>query len=281
MDKKKENQLNIEIWKLILAIILVNTTGLCLRYLNFNTYLIIIGFRFHLSFVIPFIVVFNSNFLPFIKSSFIRPVRRNAFFYFALIILPIFIEAGSLYIFQKLELGDPEYFYEFGISSIADYPIYMIWNFPQMVFLYFFLASVSSVSRFKFLTVALVIFLLFVFEFTPMNKSSILYSELGILISCSVICSILINYYRNIYCFGISLFTLLWLAILAFGSNSKTLINVLFASQYSSWEGFFEVVKDYSQITLLVYFVIALIISVVAGSIYFVRNNHKIESNVF
>jgi hypothetical protein len=70
MELNKENQLNIKIWKLILALIIVNAAGLCLRFFNLSTYIIIIGFRFHLSFILPFIIVFRSDFLPYIKKKF-------------------------------------------------------------------------------------------------------------------------------------------------------------------------------------------------------------------
>ena len=140
MDTIKENQLNIKIWRLILAILLVNASGLYLKYFNLSTYIILFGFRFHMSFVLPLIIVFNSNFLPYIKRSFLKPEWRKAPFYLFLILLPLLIETGGLYIIHKIDIGDPEYFYEFGISSIADYPVYLIWNFPQMILLYFFLA---------------------------------------------------------------------------------------------------------------------------------------------
>jgi hypothetical protein len=192
--------------------------------------------------------------------------------------LPLLIEAGGLYILQKIDIGDPDYFYEFGISSIADYPIYLIWNFPQMILFFFFLVSVSSISKFKFFTVAAAIFLLFAFELVSINKTIIPFRDLGILISCCIIYSILINYYRNIYWFGVSLFTLLWLAILAFGSSSKTMINLLFASQYNNWEGFFEVMKDYIPFTLPVYFGIALIISCIT-CLFFCKVNPLRESH--
>src|ERR1035437_2160684 len=277
METKKDNQLDTKIWKLILAIILVNISGLTLRYFNLSPYLIIIGFRFHLSFVLPFIIVFHSDFFHYIKRSFLSPEWKKAFFPLSLFILPLLIEVGGLYFLQKLDLGDPEYFYEFGLSSIADYPIYLIWNFPQMILLFFFLVSVSSISKFKFLTVAGIIFLLFAFEFVSINKSIIHFWELGILISCSVIFSILINYFRNIYWFGISLFTLMWLSFLVFRSNSKTMINLLFASQYNNWEGFFEVDKDYMSFILPVYFGIALLISCIA--FLFLSKNNSVGSN--
>jgi hypothetical protein len=277
MDANKENHLNIKAWKLILAVLLVNVTGLILRYFNLSTYIIVIGFRFHLSFVLPFMVVFHSYYLPDIKRYFLKPEWKKVSFYLLLILLPLIIETAVLYIFQKIDLGDPEYFYEFGISSIADYPLYLIWNFPQMILLFFFLVTVSSNSRYQFITVALVIILLFAFELVPITKSIILYKELGILISCSIIFSIVINYYRNIYLFGISLFTLFWMAILLFGSNSKTMINLLFASQYDYWEGFGEVVKDYMPYTVPIYFGIALIFSCIYCLIF--RNRKPISAN--
>jgi len=278
MESNKKNQLHIKIWKLILAIIIVNAGGLCLRYFNLSTYIIIIGFRFHISFVLPFIIVFRTDFLPYIKKSFLLPEKKNFSIFLFLIILPLLIEVGGLIILQKIDIGDPDYFYEFGISSIADYPIYLIWNFPQMILFFFFLESVSSISKFKYIAVAAVIFLLFAFELVSINKPTIPFQDLGILISCSIIFSILINYCRNIYWFGVSLFTILWLAILAYGSSSKTIINLLFASQYNNWEGFFEVMKDYIPFTLPVYFGIALLISCIT-CLFFSKVNPVQESH--
>jgi hypothetical protein len=263
METNNVNQLKINLWRLILAIIIVNTLGYYLKYSGLNTYIIIMGFRFHISFVLPIIIVYNSNFLPYLKESFLKPDWKKATFPVLLIFLPIMIVAGGLYFLQKIDIGDPEYFYEFGISSIADYPIYLIWNFPQTILIFIFLESVSFRVKFRFIAVAAVIFCLFIFELVLINKAIIQYQEIGILLICSFIYSILINHFRNIYWFGISLFTLSWIAVIAFGSSSKTIINLLFASQYNSWEGFFDVAKQYMPYTLPVYFGIALIISLV------------------
>lgn len=268
MNPINQNQLNTKLWKLIIAILLVNVLGLCLRYFNLSTFIIFFGFRFHISFVLPFLIVFNSNFLPYIKKSFIKPECSKVFFFLSFIILPIIIVVGGLYFYGKLELGDPDYFYEFGISSIFDYPIYLLWNFPQIILLYFFLVSVGSLSKLKFLSITITIFLIFAFELVPLNNFVISYWNLGILILCSLIFSILINIYKNIYCFVLSLFTLLWLGFLAFGSNSATIIKILFASRYKYWDGFFEVAKEYAPYTLPIYFGIALIISLL-GLIFF------------
>jgi hypothetical protein len=268
MESIKENQLNIKIWRLVLAIIIVNVLGFGLRYFGLNTFINILGFRFHISFVLPFFIVYNSNFIHYLKISFLKPECKNASFTLLIIILPMLIEAGGLFFLKKIDLGDPEYFYEFGISSIADYPIYLIWNFPQLLLLFIFLASVSLNSKFRFISAAMVVILLFVFEFIPLNNANIQYSDIGILISCSIICSFLIKHSKNIYRFGISLFTLFWIAILAFGSNSKIIINLLLASQYNNWEGFFEVDKQILPYTLLIYFGIALFVTIGSCTVF-------------
>ena len=146
-------------------------------------------------------------------------------------------------------------------------------EFPTNDFTIFLFGIGFSQVRFRFITVAVVIFFLFAFELVSINKTIILYWELGILASCSIIYSILINYCRNIYWFCISLFTLLWFAILAFGSSSKTIINLLFASQYDNWDGFFEIVKECRPFTLPVYFGIASIISCAACLLFSKHNN--------
>jgi len=192
-----------------------------------------------------------------------------------LILLPFLALSGYLFFSHKIDLGDPDYFYEFGVSSVADYPVYLLWNFPQIAVLFLFLTSVSSVSKYKFTSVFLAIIFLFGSELIPIDHFPFSFTELGILFSSSVIFSVLINYYSNIYWFCISLFTMLWLPLLAFGTESKTMVNLLFASQYKYWDGFFEVTKDFTSYTLPAYFTAALIISL---TLYTFRkrseNNH-------
>lgn len=276
MEINKIIKHKIKTWRLIFAILMVYALGLLLKSFNLNPYIILFGFRFHISFVLPFILVYNSYFLSYLKKSFTKPEWKKSSFPLLLILLPIIIETVSLYFLQKIDLGDPEYFYEFGISSIADYPIYFIWNFPQMILLFIFLASVAANSKFSFISVAVVFFSLFVFEVMPINKSIIQYNEIWNLFSYSIIFSILINYYRNIYLFGVSLFTLSWIAVLAFGSSSKTIINLLFASRYDNWEGFFEVAKDYLPYIYPFYFGISLIIFS-SSYLLFTRQNNISE----
>jgi len=263
MESSKENHFHIKSWRVILTLAVVNIAIILLKYFNLNTYVIIIGFRCHISFILPFILIFNLDFLQFIKRSFLNPDYKKAFVFLILIILPFLMESGYLFFTNNIDLGDPDYFYEFGISSVADYPVYLLWNFPQTALLFFFLAAVSTVSKYRFLTVFFSVFFLFGSELIPINHSPLPFSELGILLACSVIFSVLINYYRNIYWFCISLFTMLWLPLLAFGTNSKEMVNILFASQYKYWEGFFELSKALAPYSLSAYFAGALIVIII------------------
>ena len=118
MKSNNEKHLNINIWRLISAIIIVNASGLTLRYFNLNPYMIIMGFRFHLCLALPLLIILNPNFIHYVKISFLKPKSIKPLFPLCLIILPLLMEAGGLYYLQKIDVGDPEYFYEFGISSI-------------------------------------------------------------------------------------------------------------------------------------------------------------------
>ncbi|RPI65857.1 MAG: hypothetical protein EHM47_18030 [Ignavibacteriales bacterium] len=60
--------------------------------------------------------------------------------------------------------------------------------------------------------------------------------------------------FRNLYWFTVFNFMLLWLPLLLFGTESGTLVKIIFASEYSTWEGFLEVSKifsDYAVITFI------------------------------
>ena len=263
MEPLKDSRIHIKSWRLIIAIIMVIALCILLKYLNLNTFVILFGFRCHISLILPFFLLFNTGFLPYIKRSFLNPEYKRPLIFLLLIILPVLIEGAFLFFSHNIDLGDPDYFYEFGVSSIVDFPIYFLWNLPQIVLLFFFLTAVSSVSKYRFIVVFIVILLLFGTDIIPWTNTPFPYSEAGILVFCSVIFSVLINYYRNIYWFSISLFTILRLPLLAFGSNSKTLVNLLFASQYKNWEGFFEVSKFYAPYSMPAYFLTAMIISLV------------------
>lgn len=229
------------IFRLLLALILTNAVGLTLRIFNLDDYLILLGFRFHLILVLPILIFIRESHLSIIKDSFIHPKFNKAFLQVLWIILPIILILSILYLTHNIDLSDPDYFYEFGLSSIVDYPVYLIWNLVQLFMFSVFLILVKNELKYSFWEIVLIAFFLFLFEFIPMGKDK--FNLLNIITAglVSISASLIINFFQNVYWFSIIFFTLFWESFLAFGSNSRMFINILFAAQYQSWDGFFEV----------------------------------------
>jgi hypothetical protein len=229
--------------RLVIAVLAVSAAGIVLRYYNLDTYIIIIGFRFHISLILPFLIVFRKSQLPFIKQIFVAPHHKRTVLPLLWVLLPVIIVTGVLFLIHKIDIGDPDYFYEFGLSSIIDYPIYLLWNFPQLFCLFIFLALTSTVSRKNFLLVSSITFLVFAFEFIPFKIGNIDYFGIASLVLISISVGLLIKYFQNIYWLTISIFSIFWLHFLIFGSTSGEIVHILFASQYSGWDGFLEINK--------------------------------------
>ena len=231
-------------WRLIFAVIILNAVGIILRIFNLDTYFILVGFRFHISFILPLLIIFKKSQANFIKQLFVDPHHKKTVLPLLWILVPALIVIGILFWLKKTTISDPEYFYEFGLSSIIDYPIYLIWNFPQLFCLFIFLTLVGTVSKKSFLIIASISFFIFAFEFVPFNINDVDYTGIASLLLTSVSIGLLIRYFQNIYWFTIVIFSIFWLHFLLFGSSSEEIIHLLFASQYSGWGGFLEVNKQ-------------------------------------
>ncbi len=258
--------------RLILAIVIVNAAGILLRYFNLDTYIIITGFRFNLSLLFPLFLFLNSNQFHNTKNIFALPLYKKTFQPLAWIFLPLLILLAVLYLTKNITAGHPEYFYEFGLSSIVDYPIYLVWNFIQLAAFGVFLILAVSTFKHKFILTIIIILFLFAYFFVPVNKVRFDFINLLSLFLSTIIVSIIINYFQNIYWFCIVIFTIFWSNLLAFGSGSKMLIHILFAANYSGWGGFFIVNKSFSDYLLPVH--LGLTVLLLAASI---RNKKIIQ----
>lgn len=229
--------------RLLLAFILVNVIGFALKYFELDTYLILLGFRFHLAAIIPLLVIIKSQQLSLLKNALSHPqfVKGGRVILLFVFVNVLFI--SFLFLLKKIEIGDPEYFYEFGLSSIIDYPIYLIWNAFQLVFLYFFLLIVKKSFKYEFIILFVTCALILIYEFIPVTKFSFDYETITSFLVFCLICSIIMKYFNNVYLFVILIFSINWFNVLSFGSSSHTLIKLLFAANYDSWEGFFTVDK--------------------------------------
>ena len=84
-----------KLYSIIFAVAAVNIAGILLRYFNLDTYIILAGFRFHLSFVLPFLVIFWIAEPGFIKNLFTDPHHKRTVLPLLWILLPaIVIVAG-------------------------------------------------------------------------------------------------------------------------------------------------------------------------------------------
>jgi hypothetical protein len=201
-----------------------------------------------------------------IKQVLLKPEYKGKFIPLLWIIIPL-IAIGALFFLTNIfKKGDPEHFFEFGLSSIFDFPIYLFWNFPQLFLFYLFLTSASYGRKNKFLISFLLSFFLFVFEFVPIKTTAgpvIDYSGLSALLLSALISSMLITLYENIYWFSVSVFTIFWIYFLAFGSKSPLIINILYAVKYRTWEGFFIPLKELFPYMILFYLFLVIMVLVI------------------
>ena len=228
----------------ISIVIMVNVIGILLRYSGLDTYFIIVGFRFQLSLFLPAIIIYRKYSKDFITGIFRNPLYKRKLFFIYILIIPLFVLVGILFLLKKIELGEPEYFYEFGISSIIDLPVYLVWNSGQLLLFFFFFIYLVSVIKLRIPTILLIFVLLFVYEMIPLKKENFNFVHLISLALFAVITGLLVKYYQNVYWLIFFTFSVLWIHFLLFGSNSEMAVNLLFASQYNYWEGFFSAGKE-------------------------------------
>ncbi|MFO7446819.1 MAG: hypothetical protein R6W90_10660 [Ignavibacteriaceae bacterium] len=272
--KSSNPEISLSLSRIIFSVLAVNIIGLILRYFEYDTYLIILGFRLHLSFVLPLLILYPDNFFNVIKDAVKYPLFNRKFLPVVWIVLSFGIILAILFLMGRSEISDPEYFYEFGLSSIFDYPVYLIWNFPQFLLLFSYLLISTFKSKIKFLPVFVIIIFLFLYEFVPLDfreydLKGFDYIPIIELILTGVSAGIFLHFYSNVYWFTFLFFSALWLNLLAFGSKSGTMINILFAAQYSEWEGFFTVNKDLNPYILssqLILLIVMLLISIPLSS---------------
>jgi hypothetical protein len=246
---------NISLLLIAITIAVVNVIGILLKYFGLDTFLILFGFRFQLSLILPLLLFIRKEQKDFYINIFKYPSYKKNIFYIYLFIIPFLVLFVILFLLKEIELGDPEYLYEFGISSIIDFPVYLVWNSIQLVF--FFLFLITLLSKFKFSFFLLIFILLFAYEFVELKKEKIDYYQLISILLFAINSGIMIKYFQNIYWLVIFSFSVLWFNVILFGTNNETIINILFASHYNSWEGFFSVSKSLKSFLLPAYLFIA------------------------
>jgi hypothetical protein len=236
----------------VLFLILVNVIGYLLKYFGLDRFLIFLGFRFHLALVLPFLFLIFKKRVEKFKSEIKKFELKRFINHFSLVIIPIGVLVFVAFILKLIDLADPDYFYEFGLSSIFDYPVYFVWNLPQLLMAAIFLKYIRDCYKLKYLVCFLILMFLFAYEFIPVQKAKFSLYPFYDFLSFVILTTLIIVNAKNIYSFAISVYTFLWSTILLFGSKESPLIRILFARNYDSWEGFFELPKSFANYSFVI-----------------------------
>lgn len=242
----------------------------------------LLGFRFNI-FLFLNIVIMVFYFNKIEKDvfwSYFRFQNFSLYFnYFFLMILIYGIICGILFSFGLVSIQKNKYFYEFGISSLFDFPIYFIWNLP-------FLLSIEIVWRLfpQSKSVLINVFTSFLFVlnfFLPifiMKNDGFSLQNFSLIIfpfSLALYNSFILDYKKNLWLNSLNLFFSVWLLIILFGSKDNFLINTFFGRNYEEWEGFFKIKN---QINFSVSSLIGFLFLIFCIKFYF--NKRKIKENV-
>lgn len=239
---------------LIGSLLLINICGFLSELFELNFFIILLGFRFHFS-----VLIFAAFIFMFRKEFDVRPILLNKNFTkswqtFLLTLLPILILAATAYLLGFVKYKEPEYFFELGLSSLIDLPIYFIWNLPQLIilFLWFELISKKINNNFLFLIAPTIL----LYKIIPTGDAEFNLIQAMEIFAASFLFALLFKKERNIYTRTIVAFVAVWLIVLLHGSNDSTVIKIFLASQYESWEGFlFEAKTEAAYISLVSFLV--------------------------
>lgn len=243
----------------LLLLFILPGLNIVLRFFNLPNYFFFIGFRFYGIILLAGIFLYFYCGKEIWKQSLLSFSFKKICRHIFLVSLPPAIVVGGLFLLNKIELGDPDYFYELGLSSIVDFPIYFIWNLPQFLILYTLLQSIESSFRLNVIPNFILLFFFFSPEFVSFPKIS--FNVFAIISFALVLLTLTLFIYKkkNPLTFSFYIFTSVWMALLLFGSSSETLLQTFLAKTYISWDGFFEINKKFAPYILPSYFLLSLI----------------------
>ncbi|MFA4923755.1 MAG: hypothetical protein WC557_06140 [Ignavibacteriaceae bacterium] len=241
----------------LLLLFCLSGVNFALRYFNLPNYFFVIGFRFYwIIFLTGIFLLFYQGFETFKHALLSFSFKKFSRFIIFVLIPPVVI-IGTLFLLNKIEIGDPDYFYELGLSSLVDFPVYFTWNFPQFFILFTLLQTVESSFRLKILPNFLLLLFFFSSELLSFPKISFdVFSTLSFAVLLFTV-AFFIYKRTNVLTFSFYFFTTVWMALLLFGSKSETPIQIFLAKTYIGWDGFFDINKKFIAFIFPVYFLLS------------------------
>ncbi len=223
---------------LISSLVISNLLGFLLLSFAYLPVVNIIGFRFYLPIIVTtlLIVIFGKH-LPKIEQ--IKPYLTFNLLrdFFQLIV--IFLIAVIIFFIFPYKFSEPEWMFEFGFSSIVDFPLYFIWNTPQILLLLYILSFLRNDSSGKYLAY-IFLPLLNVFHFISYNEIILTLLNSASLLLYTYFIIFHIRKFRSLPSLCIVAFTIPWLIFLLSGVENPTIIKILYASNPVSWNGFIQ-----------------------------------------
>lgn len=162
-------------------------------------------------------------------------------------LIPVMISGiviGAAYIFGEVKVPKLKYFYEFGMTSLLDFPMYFVWTLPfifSMIYIWFIVLDTQNYFS-KVINSILISLSFSGFYLYNYDKVEIGDYVIYFLLTSSVV---LFNYSffkwsRSLWAASFSIFMTIFSFVLVFGSSNEFLIRTFFARNYNKWEGFFN-----------------------------------------
>jgi hypothetical protein len=216
-------------------------------YFEFIPQIYFLGFRFNLFLLLNVILIF-AYYKKFTIEQ-LAPFKRFGKFkhWFAAFSIPVLLAGFVIcvvYLFGEVKISKQKYFYEFGMTSLLDFPMYFVWTLPFIFSTLYLLFNVLNTNRYfssiiKSILIAVSTsgFYLYYFD----EDRIIAYIVYFLLVSSIM----LFNYAffmwcRSIWVASFSIFMAIFSFVLVFGSSNEFLIKTFFARNYEKWEGFFN-----------------------------------------
>jgi len=256
LSESKTKNIIVSISSVTLAVVI----QLALLLFDLPTLFIFLGFRFHivsLIFLVTFLFIHNQNLLIEKKkfSSFKGLFPYSSFTFVIMVIILV-----SLYFTKNAKFDEPELFYEIGLSSIIDFPLYFLWNLPQfliiLLFLKIFLEKVNS----NFIICFIIVLILFSPQLILINIEKLDYYSILSYVTASILFTLIIKNFKSIYVATSLIYFALWLNIISLGTDSITLGKMILSANFKEWSGFLIIHKQFDNIVSSAYFGIVTIL---------------------
>ena len=209
--------------------------------------IIILGFRINIPLLIGSALVIWAEGERYLKEilSWREHNKTGLILFFVLLIYGVI--TGALMQFTKSKFTEPDYFYELGLSSIIDFPVYLVWNMPILISLAGILGYFRKRLKASYIFGFILLLLILLTEYYPFNFKGIV-PEKQIIVPAFILLTLTIFYkVRNTYLYGGILFSAVWINVILFGTNSATVTKLIIAKNFDKWDGFIILAKEFTD----------------------------------